>query len=108
MRIKKITAILPTNALPKLEEHLLATGVPGVSIDRVRGFGHRANYFSRDLMLNNMRVEIYIAESKCDDLIQAIVNLDSKAHVPSGILTVENVETMINLNTGKTVLPQEL
>jgi len=102
--MKRITSIVPVELLEKLEKCLRATGVPGMTVDEVRGFGEHANFFSRDLMRSNVRIEIYISESKLDSTIQAIVDFAQQEHTPAGILVIESVERMINLNDGTEIL----
>lgn len=108
MRIKRITIILPRTLLPDIEDCLLKANVPGMSIDNVRGFGEHANYFSSDLLMNNARVEVYVGEDRCENLIGAITEFSAEAHAPAGILTLENVERMINLGTGETVRAEDI
>ncbi len=108
MSIKRITAIVPTELLPELEKYLRAAGVPGMTINDVRGFGEHVNYFSRDLLMSNARVEIYIGSEKCQEIIDVVNCFAKETHATAGILTVENIERLVNLNTGEDVLGADL
>jgi len=108
MRIKRITVIVPRILLPGLEDCLRVAGVPGMSIDNVRGFGEHANYFSQDLLMANTRVEVYVGEDRYEKLIEAILKFSSKNHMSAGILTVENVERMINLSNGESLRAEDV
>ena len=108
MSIKRITAIVPTELLPNLEKCLRATGVPGMTINDVRGFGEHVNYFSRDLLVSNARVEIYIGNARCQEVIDVIKSFAKETHATAGILTVESIDRLVNLNTGKDVRGADL
>jgi hypothetical protein len=56
MNIKRITAIVPIEALLQLEKHLRDCGVPGVTVETVRGYGEHPNYFRQDLMQDNAKL----------------------------------------------------
>ncbi len=103
MSIKRITAIVPTESLPELEKYLRAAGVPGMTINDVCGFGEHVNYFSRDLLMSNARVEIFIGIERCQEVIDVVKCFAEETHVTAGILTVESIERLVNLNTGKDV-----
>jgi nitrogen regulatory protein P-II 1 len=76
-------------------------GVPGMTIDNVKGFGEHANYFSDDLLSSNVRIEVYVGEDRCDEIFEAISCFASESRATAGILVIESVDRLINLNTGK-------
>jgi nitrogen regulatory protein PII len=104
MNIKRITTIIPTGYLDKFEGCLRAAGVPGMTIDNVKGFGEHANYFSRDLLRSNVRIEVYIPEERCDEVCETIIRFAAESPITAGILTIESIEHLIDLNTGKDAL----
>jgi len=72
MSIRRITAIVPVNILEKLELSLRKCGVPGVTVERVQGYGRHPNYFRRDLMKDNAKLVLYTDKDKVDAIIEAI------------------------------------
>jgi nitrogen regulatory protein PII len=108
MTIKRITTIVPTDFLDKFEKCLRAAGVPGMTIDNVRGFGEHANYFSSDLLRSNVRIEVYIGNDRCDEVCEAICNFAQETHTSAGILAVESIDRLIDLNSGSEVLAANL
>lgn len=108
MMIKRITTIVPTDCLEHFERCLRAVGVPGMTIDNVKGFGEHANYFSNDLLISNARIEVYIGEARCDEIVDAIQRFASELHPTAGILVIESIDRLIDLNTGKDVLASNL
>jgi nitrogen regulatory protein P-II 1 len=71
MNTKRITAIVPIDCLQNLEKYLRNCGVPGVTVETVRGYGEHPNYFRKDLMQNNAKLILYTVDEKveesCDD-----------------------------------------
>lgn len=108
MKIKRITTIVPVDYLEDYERCLRGAGVPGMTIDNVRGFGEHANYFSADLLRSNVRIEVYVSEERCDVVSEAIKCFASETHTTAGILVIETIDRLIDLNTGNDVLAVSL
>ena len=108
MTIKRITVIVPTEFLNRFERCLRAAGAPGMTLDNVRGFGEHVNYFSRDLLRGNVRIEVYIGGDRCDEVCEAICNFAGETHTSAGILAVEPVERLIDLNSGNEIPAENL
>lgn len=108
MEIKRITTIVPTDFLDQFEKCLRSAGVPGMTIDNVRGFGEHANYFSSDLLRSNVRIEVYIGNDRCDEVCDVICEFARETHTSAGILAIESVDRLIDLNSGKDVLARNL
>ena len=103
MTIKRITAIVPVQLLIPLEQHLRSCGVPGVTVEEVKGYGEHPNYFRRDLMQNNARVVVY-ADTECvDGIVAAMTTCAIEAGAQAGILAVESIERLVSLPTGTDV-----
>lgn len=79
-----------------------------MTINDVRGFGEHVNYFSRDLLMSNVRVEIFIGNARCQEVIDAIKCFAEESHTTAGILTVESIDRLVNLNTGEDVRGADL
>lgn len=108
MKIKRVTTILPVDCLEEFERCLRAAGVPGMTIDNVKGFGEHANYFSKDLLKSNVRIEVYIGEDRCQEVCDAICTFANETHTSAGILAVDSIDRLIDLNTGRDVLASHL
>jgi nitrogen regulatory protein PII len=100
MSIQRISLILPTEYLEDCERCLRAAGVPGMTIDSVRGLGGHANYFSSDLLRSNVRIEMYVGAERCKELCETIRDFALGLPVKGGILVVETVDRMISLENG--------
>ena len=108
MSIKRITIIVPADYLEPMERCLCAAGVPGMTIDNVRGFGEHANYFSSDFLLRNVRIEDYIGAERCDEVCAEVRRFAADLQPAAGILAVERVDRLVELNSGRDVLGESL
>jgi nitrogen regulatory protein PII len=79
-----------------------------MTIDKVRGFGEHANYFSSDLLKSNMRVVVYLSEQTATTVVDALKAFAMEEHMSSGILTVESIERLVSLNTGQDIGAEQL
>ena len=53
-------------------------------------------------------MDIYVGESIGQEIVQTISEFALKIHATTGILTVESVDTMVNLNTGRQMMTDQL
>lgn len=58
---RKVTAIIRTDALERVEDRLVREGVKGVSGSYVKGYGEYKNFFTHDWLSRHVRIEIYTA-----------------------------------------------
>lgn len=107
MNIKRITAIVPIGCLTTLEKNLRACGVPGVTVERVQGYGEHPNFFRRDLMQDNVRLVLYAEEGRVDQIVVAIRRCAKKCGY-SGVLAIEHIERLLKLPNGEGVEANDL
>lgn len=100
MSIKRITAIVPIGILKSLEEYLRECDVPGVTVERVQGYGEHPNYFRRDLMQDNARVVLYVNEQEVERIVAATVRCAHECGAMAGVLVVEGIDRLVNLSAG--------
>ena len=107
MNIKRITAIVPITCLTTLERNLRSCGVPGVTVERVQGYGEHPNYFRRDLMQDNARLILFTQEERVDEIVKAICECAYECGY-SGLLAVEHIERLLKLPNGEGVNSNDL
>ena len=103
MTIKRITAIVPVQMLKPLEKHLRTCGVPGVTVEHVKGSGEHPNYFRRDLMQANARVVLYAEADDVESIVEAVIRCATESGTQAGILAVETIDRLVHLPSGKDV-----
>jgi len=108
MTIKRITAIMPLDMLESLEAKLRNCGVPGVTVEHVRGYGEHPNYFRRDLMQDNVRLVVYLPEDRVDDIIEALADCARGSGARAGIVAVESTDRLVSLEHGSDIASESL
>ncbi len=69
----KVTAVIRTGVLERVEQRLQELGVHGICVTSVKGHGEYADFYSRDCMTTHARVEIFTSAERADDVVQAIM-----------------------------------
>ena len=113
---RKVTAIIRSDALEKVEQRLHELGVPGISVTRVMGYGEDANFYnrdwanfnSRDWMTAHARVEIFIPAQRADEIAQAIMDAAYSGVAGDGIVVVLPVEKIYKIRHRAEVPPDDL
>lgn len=108
MSIKRITAIVPISIFKTMEKNLRACGVPGVTVERVRGYGKHPNFFRRDLMQDNARLVLYASDKKIDEIIAAITCCVRECGAQAGVLAVEQIDRLVSLSNGDEIQASSL
>jgi nitrogen regulatory protein P-II 1 len=105
MNIKRITAIVPIETLQELEKHMRDCGVPGVTVEAVRGYGEHPNYYRKDLMKDNAKLVLYTVDNKVDEIIDAMSACARECGCEHGIVSVDSVDRLVHLADGTNVSP---
>jgi len=99
MSFKKITAIVRTNLLDKVEEALKEQGVPGVSVSQIKGYGEYSDFYAKDWMVTNTRVEVFIDTENAESVAQAIMQAAHTGIEGDGIVVIAPVERIFHIRT---------
>jgi len=86
MNFRKVTAILPSLELDKVEKELIGIGVPGLTVSSTHGFGDYRNYYAKDTMTDCVRVEIFTDADKADEIVRTIARTVHHGMSSGGIL----------------------
>ena len=95
---KRITAVTPIELLQPLETALRKCGVPGVTVERVQGYGRHPNFFRRDLLKDNARVILYVDSEQVEAIVNAIGSCARANAVRAGIVAVESIDRLIRFS----------
>lgn len=99
MSYRKVTAIIRSDLLEKVEAELQGLGVKGVSVTNVKACGEYADFYSRDRMVSHARIEIFTHEAKADAIAQAIIEAAHVGLEGDGIVAVLPVEKLYRIRT---------
>lgn len=106
--MKKIEVIIKPEKLEELKSTLEASGVTGLMVTNIMGYGNQKGYtqiyrgvkYSVNL-LPKLKVETFVADEKCGDLIKKIQLSVSTNSIGDGKIFVYNVEDAVRIRTGE-------
>jgi nitrogen regulatory protein P-II 1 len=99
MDFRKVTAIIQSGVLEKVEKALQASNVPGISVTKVKGFGEYANFYTSDWMTTHVRIEIFVGKEQADDIAKTIINTAHTGIEGDGIVAILPVTELFHIRT---------
>ena len=99
MAFKKVTAIIQHDVLEKVEAALEETGISGISVTYVKGYGDYANFFHSPPVVNHARIEIFTDETKVDLIVSTIMEHAHTGLPGDGLIVVLPVEHMYKIKS---------
>lgn len=107
--MKQVTAIIKPFKLDEVREALAEVGVNGLTVTEVKGFGrqkgHTELYRGAEYVVDflpKIRVEMVVADSAVDSVIEAIVKAARTGKIGDGKIFVSAIEQAIRIRTGET------
>lgn len=108
MEPRKITALIRSSVLEKVEERLQSLGVKGISVSQVKGYGEYANFYRSDWMVPHYRLEIFTKKSQTDAIVNAIMEAAHLGMAGDGIVAVLPVEKLYRIRTKSEATDEEI
>ncbi len=108
MELRKVVAIVRGSVLEKVEERLRELGVKGITVSRVKGYGEYANYYKSDWLVNNARIEIFLAQPEVDTVVNAILDTAQVGTPGDGLVAVLPVEKLYRIRTKSEIGAQDI
>jgi len=106
--VKKVEAIIKPFKLEEVKEALSNVGIKGLTVIEVKGFGrqkgHKELYRGAEYeieFLPKVKLEIVVAESELEAVIEAIVSSARTGRLGDGKVFVSPVEEVIRIRTGE-------
>ena len=107
--MKMVTAIVKPFKLDDVREALSEIGVQGITVSEVKGFGrqkgHTELYRGAEYVVDflpKVKVEVIIADSSVESVIDAIVRAARTGRIGDGKIFVSDVEQVVRIRTGET------
>lgn len=105
--MKLVTAIIKPHKVEEVKDALTEVGVQGITLSEVRGFGrqrghtevYRGAEYQVDFVPKAM-LEILVAESSVDGVVDAIVKTARTGEVGDGKVFVTGVDRVVRIRTG--------
>ncbi|MEO7812791.1 MAG: P-II family nitrogen regulator [Usitatibacter sp.] len=107
MDIKLIIATFPRERLDDVERRLQAIGVERVDVSKVRGYGEYRNFYSRDWMVDEVRLDIFTRHDEVEAIVASIMDGAHTGEPGDGIVAVLPVEKFFLIRTRSEATPEE-
>ncbi len=107
MQLKKIVAIVRSSVLESVEKRLRESGVKGISVSSIKGYGEYANLYKADRMVTNVKIEIFTELSAVDAIVTAIMETAHLGIEGDGFVAVLPVEKLYRIRTKAEIEPHE-
>jgi nitrogen regulatory protein P-II 1 len=106
--MKKIEAVIKPFKLDEVKEALQEIGIQGLSVIEAKGFGrqkgHTELYRGAEYVVDflpKVKIELVVADSQCEQAIDAIVNAARTGKIGDGKIFVSTVEQAVRIRTGE-------
>ncbi|HPM83715.1 MAG TPA: P-II family nitrogen regulator [Candidatus Anammoximicrobium sp.] len=107
--MKKVEAIIRHFKLPDVKEALAQTGVKGMTVTEVRGFGRQKGHteiyrgveYGVDLV-PKIKIELVVADDEVDGVVATISRVANTGLVGDGKIFVHGLADVIRIRTGET------
>ena len=99
--LRKITAIVRTDRVEQLEKRLRRSGVPGMTIDDVKGYGEYPELIDLTWLARHARIEIVVKESEVPRIVDIVLEETHTGLPGDGIVYVEAVAEVHRIRDGQ-------
>src|SRR6185436_16016784 len=107
--MKIVMAIIKPFKLDEVRDALTATGVHGLTVTEVKGYGrqkgHTEIYRGTEYavsFLPKLKIEVAVTASQVDKVIEAISGAAKTGQIGDGKIFVVNLESAVRIRTGET------
>jgi len=108
MELKLVVAIVRTHSLGTVEKRLQEMGVRGMTVIAAKGYGARANRFSRDWLVDQVKIEIYVEQDRAESIAAAILDTAHSGAAGDGIVAILPVDKVFSVRTRSEQAPNRM
>ena len=105
MELALVVAIIRSLALEDAEKRLQEIGVRGITVTKVKGYGEHANFFTRDWMTDEVKIEVFAARDKVERIAAAILDAAHTGSPGDGIVAILPVDQVFSARTRAEAIP---
>ncbi len=105
--MKKIEAIIRPFKLEDVKIALVNSGIVGMTVSEVRGFGrqkgqverYRGSEFTVEF-LQKLKVEVVVDDEKVDSVLDAIAEAAKTGEIGDGKIFITSIDSVVRIRTG--------
>ena len=107
MDVRVIVAIIRRDKLEVVEKKLEDIGVERISVSKVKGYGEYHDFFARNWMVEEVRIEIFTRKDEVESIAEAIMDAAHTGLPGDGIIAVIPIEKFYLIRTRSEATPEE-
>lgn len=107
MDVNLIIAHIRRDKLEQVEQKLQDIGVERITVSKVKGYGEYHNFFARNWMVEEVRVEIFTRKDEVDKITAAIMDTAHTGLPGDGVVAVVPIEKFFLIRTRSVATPAE-
>lgn len=105
MELALVIAIIPSLSLEDVERRLRKINVRGITVTKVKGYGEYANFFSRDWMTDQVKIEVFAARDNVERITDAILDAAHSDSHGAGIVAILPVDRVFSARIRAAAIP---
>tara|TARA_Y100001968_G_scaffold214785_1_gene197586 strand:+ start:35 stop:373 length:339 start_codon:yes stop_codon:yes gene_type:complete len=106
--MKKVEAIIRPFKLEDVKVALVNSGIVGMTVSEVRGFGrqkgqverYRGSEFTVEF-LQKLKIEVVVADEKVDSVLKAIAEAAKTGEIGDGKIFITPIESVLRIRTNE-------
>ena len=105
--MKKIEAIIRPFKLEDVKIALVNSGIVGMTVSEVRGFGRQKGQVERyrgseftDEFLQKLKIEVVVEDEKVNSVIDAIAEAAKTGEIGDGKIFITSIDSVVRIRTG--------
>ena len=99
-KVKKIECYIRESDVPILVEALSKTGVGGISVYPIQGFGKQKGQ-GTGVLMPKMKVEVFTLDIETEYVLGTILDVTHKGKIGDGKIAIIPVDDVIRIRTGE-------
>ncbi|MDP2240741.1 MAG: P-II family nitrogen regulator [Burkholderiales bacterium] len=107
MDFKLIIAIIRVDKLEEVEKKLREIGVERINISKVKGYGDYQDFFARNWMVEEVRLEVFTRREEAEAISAAIMEAAHTGLPGDGVVAVMPIEKLFLVRTKGEATPDE-
>ena len=108
MHAKTVTAIVRHELAEKVEQKLTEMGLAGIGVSRIKWYGEYPDFYSRDGLVDYVRIEVFIESARADAVAAGIMEVAHTGLRGDGIVSIAPVEKIYRIRTREAVSGERL
>lgn len=108
MDASMVTAIVRQDMAEKVEQKLIEMGIAGIGLSRIKWYGEYPDFYSRDGLVEYVRLEIFIESARADEVAASIMEVAHTGLRGDGIVSVIPVQKIYRIRTREQITGERL